>query len=145
MKTRVRIGAMTIIVAAVLALTGCSTTTAIPTPTPTATRIDPASLIGQVIDPVGTTWSGTDSAGDLSVFVLQPDHTVKVTYGANTFDEPGDTWAVSAGVLSLHIYIDAANGYLDYTGQYDPATKTIAATGTTSVTSKTVTVTLTNT
>ncbi len=100
-------------------------------------------MIGEVISPVGTTWSGTDSAGDLSVFTLQADHTVKVTYGSNTFDEPGDGWAVNAGVLTMHIYIDATNGDLDYTGRYDPTSKTITATGVTTLTSKTVTVTLT--
>jgi hypothetical protein len=126
---------------AVLMFSGCAASPT-PTPTPTQTRLDPSNMIGQLIDPSGTTWSGTDSAGDLSVFLLQPDHTVKVTYGTNTFDQPGDTWSVKAGVLSLAIYIDTTNGVLDYTGQYDATAKTIAATGTTSITSKTVTVTL---
>jgi hypothetical protein len=133
---------VSLVVGVSLILAGCAAT---PTssPTPTATKLDPSNEIGQVIDPSNTTWSGTDSAGDLSVFVLQPDHTVKVTYGSNTFDEPGDTWAVKAGVLSMDIYIDATNGVLEYTGTYDPTAKTIAATGTTSITSKTVTVILT--
>jgi hypothetical protein len=136
-----------LVVAASLALAGCvaavspspsKTAAAIPAPAP----VDTGALIGLIVDPIDTTWSGTDSAGDLSVFALHKDHTVTVTYGTNTFDESGDTWAVRAGVLSLHIHIDAANGYLDYAGQYAPSTGTIAATGTTSVTAKTVTVTL---
>jgi hypothetical protein len=137
-----RIARVSLAVAVALGLAGCAAGPAA-SPTPTVTKLDPSNEIGQVIDPANTTWSGTDSAGDLSVFTLQPDHTVKVTYGTNTFDEPGDTWAVKAGVLSMEIYIDATNGELDYTGTYDPTAKTIAATGTTSITSKTVTVTLT--
>ncbi|MES2169577.1 MAG: hypothetical protein V4479_02485 [Actinomycetota bacterium] len=136
-----RLAAVPLILAGVLVLNGCAAG-ASPIPTPTLTKLDPSNEIGQVIDPAGTTWSGTDSAGDLSVFVLQPDHTVKVTYGTNTFDEQGDTWSVKAGVLSMQIYIDATNGVLDYTGTYDATAKTIAATGTTSITSKTVTVVL---
>ncbi len=129
------------VLALTLALVGCAASP-IPSPTPTQTKPDPSNEIGEVIDPSGTTWSGTDSAGDLSVFLLQPDHTVMVTYGTNTFDQPGDSWSVKGGVLSMGIYIDATNGVLDYTGQYDASAKTIAATGTTSITSKTVTVTL---
>ncbi|MCU1414419.1 MAG: hypothetical protein JWN80_1759 [Microbacteriaceae bacterium] len=128
-------------VGASLALAACVGAAA-PSPTPTQTKLDPSNEIGQVIDPSGTTWAGTDSAADLSVFTLQPDHTVKVTYGTNTFDEPGDSWSVKAGVLSMSIYIDATNGELNYTGQYDATAKTISATGTTSITSKTITVVL---
>ncbi len=129
-------------VGVVLALAACASAR-VPAPTPTATKLDPAEEIGQVIDPVGTTWSGTDSAGDLTVFTLKADHGVKVTFGANSFDAPTDTWSVKAGVLSLDIYINATDGDLDYTGTYDPTAKTIAATATTTKSSKTVMVTLT--
>jgi hypothetical protein len=139
----VRVAVGMAVAALVIALTGCSTGMApTPTPTRTATTHAPGSMIGGIIEPSGTTWSGTDSAGDLSVFVLQRDHTVKVTYGTNTFDEPGDTWDVTTGALSLHVYIDAADGYLDYTGKFDVATGAITATATTTVSAKTITVTL---
>lgn len=118
-------------------------TSGITAPTPTPTVVDKTTWIGEVIDPVGTTWTGTDSAGDLTRFVLQKDSGVAVTYGTNSFDEAGDTWKVTGGVLSLDIHINATDGSLDYTGQYDPAAKTIAATGTTTLSKKTVTVTLT--
>jgi hypothetical protein len=125
-----------------VALAGCSAAPA-STPTPTATAsVEPAQQIGRTIDPVGTTWSGTDSAGDPSVFGLRADHRLEVTYGAHTFDQQGDTWAVTDGTLALHVYIDAKNGYLDYTSTWDAATGTLAATGTTTLTSRTVTVTL---
>jgi len=141
-----RAGVLALVVS--LVLTGCGVSATPPSATPTTSAsvtpapVDTGALIGLVVEPDGTTWSGTDSAGDLSAFTLHKDHTVTVTYGANSFDESGDTWAVRAGVLSLHIHIDAADGYLDYVGRYSPATGTIAATGTTSVTAKTVTVTL---
>jgi hypothetical protein len=143
MRPRSRAVATAVGVAVALAaLAGCS---AAPAATPSATATptaDPARLIGRTIDPVGTTWSGTDSAGDLSVFTLQPDHRLKVTYGTHTFDQQGDTWTVADGTLGLHVYIDAKNGYLDYTSTWDAAAGTLAATGTTTVTSRTVTVTL---
>jgi hypothetical protein len=136
------VAASTILAALSLAACTAAPATPSPTPTPTATQTDPGSLIGQVIDPIDTTWSGTDSAGDLSVFTLHNDHSVQVTYSTNTFDEPGDTWTVKAGVLTLDIHIDAVNGDLEYTGQYDATAKTIAAAGTTTLSAKTVTVTL---
>ena len=124
------------------ALAGCSAAPA-STPSPTATATtDPSRLIGRTVDPVGTTWSGTDSAGDLTVFTLQAGHRLKVTYGKNTFDQQGDTWTVADGALDLHVYIDAKNGYLDYTSTWDAAAGSLAATGTTTLTSRTVTVTL---
>jgi hypothetical protein len=138
-RTTLALGSLAL--ATMLALGAC-TSTAAPHSTPSVTAIDPGTLIGRTIAPAGTTWAGTDSAGDISVFLLQPDGTVKVTFGTNTFDEPGDTWTVSNGTLALHVYIDASNGYLDYSGQYDPATEAIAATGTATVSKKTVTVVL---
>lgn len=125
-----------------LLLAGCAATPK-PLPSPTVTSVDPGSLIGQLINPVGTTWTGTDSAGDLSSFVLRADHTVAVTYGTNSFAEPSDTWAVVAGVLDLHVFISPGNGELDYTGTYNPGTKTLAATAVTSRSAKTVIVDLT--
>jgi hypothetical protein len=123
-------------------LAGCSAAPAsTPSPAVTAT-VDPAQRIGRTIDPVGTTWSGTDSAGDRSVFTLQADHRLEVTYATHTFDQQGDTWTVRDGTLGLHVYIDAKNGYLDYTSSWDAAAGTLAATGTTTLTSRTVTVTL---
>lgn len=124
-----------------LALSACAS----PAPTPTAapTVTDTTTWIGGVIDPTGTTWTGTDSAGDATTFVLNADGSADVTYGANSFDEPTDTWSVTDGVLALDIHIDATAGRLVYSGIYDPTTKTIAATATTTVSAKTVTVTLT--
>ncbi len=128
---------------AILLLAGCATVKA-PPPTPSATAsADPTQLIGGTIDPVGTTWSGTDSAGDLSSFTLRPDHGVRVTYGTVSFDQQGDTWSVHDGVLQLHVYIDATNGYLDYTAAWSAASKTLAATATSTVSRRSVTVTLT--
>ena len=130
---------------AIATLAACSTgpasTPLVSTPKPTAT-VDPSLLIGRTIDPVGTTWSGTDSAGDLSVFILQSDHRLRVTYGTESFEQQGDTWSVADGGLDLHVYIDATNGYLDYTSTWNAADSSLAATGTTTLTKRTLTVTL---
>lgn len=131
-----------IVLAAVLLLSACSGGSAKPASSSSPTPIDKGGYIGQEIDPVGTSWSGTDSGGDLTSFTLHEDHTVAVGYGTEAFDEPGDTWTVVNGTLELHVFIDPANGMLDYTGRYDPAAEVIAATATTSLTAKTLTVTL---
>jgi len=123
-----------------LALSACASPS--PTPNPTQTVVDTTKWIGGVVDPAGTTWSGMDSAGDATTFVLDDDGSVDVTYGSNSFDEPTDTWSVIDGVLALDIHIDAVAGRLEYSGTFDPATSTIAATGTSTISAKTVTVTL---
>ncbi|CAN5153241.1 hypothetical protein BH09ACT3_BH09ACT3_16700 [soil metagenome] len=124
-----------------LALSACAS--AAPDPTPTPTAIDTTKWIGGVVDPIGTRWTGTDSAGDATTFVLAGDGSVDVTYGENSFDEPTDSWSVTDGVLALDIHIDAVAGRLHYSGRYDPTAKTIAATGTSTISKRTITVTLT--
>jgi hypothetical protein len=126
---------------AALALTGCASVEVEPSPTPTP--VDTTTWIGGVIDPEGTTWTGIDSAGDATTFVLGDDGTVDVTFGANSFDEPGDRWSVTDGVLTMDIHLDATHGRILYSGSYDPAATTLTATGTTTVSAKSVTVTLT--
>lgn len=142
-RTFARVLVAVLMPALVVGLTACSTPVAAPASTPKQTTThDPAQSIGRTIDPVGTTWSGTDSAGDLSTFTLKSDHGLKVGYGSHVFDQQGDTWSVTDGALALHVYIDAANGYLDYTSVWDAANKTLSATGTTTLSKRTVTVTL---
>jgi hypothetical protein len=143
MRTRPRILLPLLAAATVLVLSACSTEKAAPTPKVTTASADTTKYIGQLVDPVGTTWTGTDSGGDLSTFVLHKDHTLAVGYGTASFDERADTWSVDAGVLSLHVFINKTDGELDYRGEYDPATKSIAAVGATSLTAKKITVTLT--
>lgn len=130
-----------VVVVTVLALAGCASPEMAPSPSPTP--VDTSKWIGGVVDPAGTTWTGTDSAGDATTFLLDEDGSVDVTYGAGSFDEPTDSWSVTDGVLALDIHIDAANGRIEYSCSYDPAAQSIAATGTTTVSKKTVTVALT--
>lgn len=114
-----------------------------PTPTPTPTQIDPGALIGGVINPAGTIWTGKDSGGDQSTFVLKQDGSVAVTYASNGYVSPGDKWSVQNGELHMSIYLDEANGTAEYLGTWDPATKTLNTTMKTSKTGKELTVTLT--
>jgi hypothetical protein len=142
-KTRVALCAG-IAIAAVLLVSACSTSVvhSASSPSPRPTPVDKSAYLGHELNPVDTTWAGTDSGGDLTSFTLHDDHTLAVSYATHVFDYPGDTWAVNDGVLTLHVFINHSDGTLDYTGQYDPATKTIAATATTSLTAKAITVTL---
>lgn len=130
----------------ILGVSGCSSatkTTSTPvSASPSSTPQDTSSYIGHEIDPVGTTWAGTDSGGDASSFTLQDDHTVAVTYTGHSFDDPADTWAVVDGTLQLHVFINHTDGTLDYTGQYDVASRTVVASATTSLTGKKITVSL---
>ena len=97
------------------------------TPSPTPTSVDTSRLIGGEVDPAATTWTGTDSGGDLTMITLHPDATLAVSYGANDYDYPGDTWEVRAGVLHLKVYLDETNGLAEYLGTWDPASRTITA------------------
>lgn len=128
-----------------LGLSGCGILEPTPTttPSPTQTAADTTRFIGGAIDPAGTTWSGTDSGGDLTTITLHPDSTVAVSYGTNGYDYPGDTWSVRAGVLRIEVYLDETNGLAEYVGTWDPASKTIATVMRTTKTAKELTVTLT--
>ncbi|MHB1173280.1 MAG: hypothetical protein ACYCZY_12490 [Lacisediminihabitans sp.] len=139
-----RAGLPLVAIAALLGLAACAGSSGTPTPSPTPEPVDTTTYIGQAINPVDTTWTGTDSAGDFSSFTLHKDHTVAVAYAKNSFDAPGDSWSVQGGVLELHIFINQSDGTLNYRGQYDPATKTIAATATATISAKKLTVTLTD-
>lgn len=129
-----------------LALTGCGfmepTPTVAPTPTPTATPIDTTTYIGEVIDPANTVWSGRDSAGDDTTFTLHEDGTVATQYGANSYDDPNDTWTVSNGILHIVIHIDDTHGNAEYTGTWNAATSTIDTVMTTTVSKRSLNVTL---
>lgn len=128
-----------------LLLSGCGILEPTPTtaPSPTRTVVDTTRFIGGEIDPAGTTWSGTDSGGDLTTITLRADSTVAVSYGENSYDYPGDTWSVVAGLLRIEVYLDESNGLAEYVGTWDPASKTISAVMRTTKTAKELTVVLT--
>lgn len=128
-----------------LILGGCGILEPTPTPTPTETQlvIDTTKYIGGEIDPADTTWSGTDSGGDLTTITLHADGTVAIGYGENTYDYAGDTWRVRDGILHLEVYLDDTNGLAQYVGTWNPATSTIDTVLRTTRTAKELTVTLT--
>ena len=132
-----------LIVAATLALAGCGTPEITETPSPTPTAVDTTKYIGGVVDPANTTWSGTDSGGDLTTITLHADSTAAVSYGANSYDYPGDTWRVVAGILRVEVFLDDTNGLAEYVGTWDPVRETIVAVMRTTKTARELTVTLT--
>ncbi len=130
---------------AVLALGGCGFLEPTPAPSPSETEIvvDTTKYIGGVVDPAGTTWSGTDSGGDLTTITLKADGTLAIGYGGNSYDYPGDTWRVRDGVLRMEVYLDETNGLAEYVGTWNPETQAIDTVMRTTKTAKELTVTLT--
>jgi hypothetical protein len=122
-------GLLVLVILLGLGSAGCGILEPTPTgtPSPTPTSVDTSRLIGGEVDPAATTWTGTDTGGDLTTITLHPDSTVAVSYGANGYDYPGDTWEVRAGVLHLEIYLDETNGLAEYLGTWDPTSRTISA------------------
>lgn len=127
-----------------LALGGCGFLEPTPSPTPTETAIvvDTTKYLGGEVDPVGTTWSGVDSGGDLTTITFHEDGTVAIGYGENSYDYPGDTWWVRDGILRMEVYLDEEHGLAEYVGTWDPEERTIDAVLRTTRTAKQLTVTL---
>ena len=112
-------------------------------PSPAPTVVDPSTLIGGVIEPSGTTWTGKDSGGDYNRFTLKPGGSVDVTFGLNSYFSAADTWKVHDGVLTMSIFIDDSNGTAEYTGTWDPASNTLKTQMKTSKSNQELTVDLT--
>lgn len=135
--------AIVLIFAAAIALSACAPEPIpVVTPTPTQTAIDMSTYIGKVIDPAGTQWRGHDSGGDDTTFTLHEDGTLAVKYGAKAYDDPNDTWKVIDGVLHLHVFLDEANGEAEYVGTWNAETSSIDAVMTTTVSVRSLTITL---
>lgn len=133
-----------VLLATVLSLSGCGFLEPVPTstPSPSASAIDTTKYLGGVIDPADTTWSGKDSGGDQTTITLHADGTVAISYGANSYDYPGDTWSVRDGILHVEVYLDEINGSALYTGTWNPETSTLDTVMITTRTAKTLDVTL---
>lgn len=143
-----RFAVSTAVLTAVLAslvLGGCAFLEPTPTPTPSETQpvVDTSKYIGGEIDPVDTTWSGTDSGGDLTSITLKADGTVAIGYGDNSYEYPGDTWRVRDGILRMEVYLDETHGLAQYVGTWDSETQTLDTVMRTTKTAKQLTVTLT--
>lgn len=99
--------------ATVLALAGC-----FGTPAPTTTTGGNAGNDNS-IELVGTSWSGTDSVGDFTVFEFEGDGTVNVTYNEQEFDESTDTWELNGSALTVTVFLNDELGDAVYTGDVD--------------------------
>ena len=135
---------MVVLLAATTALSACSILEPLPspTPTPTPTAIDTTRYIGGVINPANTVWVGKDSGGDETTLTLHGDGTVAVTFAKNAYNDPNDTWKVEQGVLHIDVYLDPTHGEAHYTGTWNAETSSITAVMTTSVSNRSLTVTL---
>lgn len=133
-----------LVIGASTALTGCTFLEPTPaaTPSPTPTIVDTTKYIGGEIDPAGTVWEGKDSGGDETTMTLHEDGTVAVSYGANAYDYPGDTWNVDDEVLHVEVYLNNTHGFAEYVGAWNPETSAIDVTMRTTKTAKQLTVTL---
>ena len=65
---------------------------------------------------VGTVWSGTDSAGDATIFELQEDGTVGLTFNGVETDYENDIWVDEGGWLSINVYLDEYETSAGYFG-----------------------------
>ena len=110
--------ARTLAIASVLALalTGCAAPTS----------------GSKLISLQGTTWSGTDSTGDTTSFTFRKNAAVTVRLDGHTYNDPGDTWTVQDGTLTVDVYIDPSAGVAVYTGHFVAASQTIATRAVTS-------------
>ena len=143
--TSLRRFAVLVAVLGPLALGGCALLEPASTPTPSQTQpvVDTTKYIGGEIDPADTTWSGTARAGDPTTMPLHADGTRAIGYGANSYDDPGDTWRVRDGVLRMEVYLDDTNGLAQYVATWNPQTRALDTVMRTTKTAMEVTVTLT--
>lgn len=103
-------------VALLVALAGC---VGVPTLSTTGGAQDPDPVTVETPSPLtGTTWGGTDSAGDDWRFTFQDDGTVGLVLNGTAHDDVSDMWSVNGGVLSITIALDS--GEAVFTGDYDP-------------------------
>jgi hypothetical protein len=62
----------------------------------------------------GTSWSGTDSDGDVWGIDFQSDGTIGLDYNGAEYDDATDTWKVSGNTLAIHVAF--TDGAVDLTG-----------------------------
>lgn len=120
MKTTRMLALPAIAAAAVLSMTGCFQLPGAPTtnPTTTTTPTDGGGGGGETVDLAGTTWSGTDEAGNPLAFTLAADGTVDFeTFGnGGPYDEASDTWSVNGTTFEMYVSNISDIGGLTYTG-----------------------------
>lgn len=126
-----------------LFMTGCSTSAAPDDSVapPSATPLSAQDLAEAPL--VDTSWSGIDSAGDATVLTLESDHTITVDYNGETWNDPGDIWQLSDGVLTMSVRVNDLHGALVYTALYTEGAMALEATAVTTASGRTLTIALT--
>lgn len=111
--------------ASLLALTGCFQLPPVggnpggsdETTAPSTDGGDTGSDTGGDVDLAGTSWSGTDAAGNEMDLVLEEDGTVLLNnWNDENWDEATDTWEVSGGEFTMFISGIREIQSLEYTG-----------------------------
>lgn len=138
---RVSVAAFCLVVA--VTATGCSAPAA-PNITIAPPSASPLSAEERAEAPlVNTSWSGIDSAGDVTVLTLERDHTITVVYNDESWADPADTWQLRDGVLTMTVRVNEQHGSLVYSAPYSDGATVLEATAVTTVSGRTLTVTLT--
>lgn len=102
----------------VVTLSGCSLLSPAPAAAPTAPiASDSSAPAAASADLADTTWSGTDSADLPTTFVLHEDGSTDITYGANSYTDKGDTWALDGDTLTITIHNVESRGDASYVGK----------------------------
>ena len=147
MKNARIFGATAVAAFALASLTGCfnlpgTTPTTVPGTDP---GTDPGTEQPQEggTEVAGTTWSGTDSAGNTMTFTLNQDGSLDIAdwNGGGPYDDPADTWSVNGGNIELYVSNIEEIGGITYSGP--AATGSMNLTGAADLGGSTYTLTLT--
>lgn len=122
MKTTKLLALTGLAAVSIVALSGCFQ---LPTPTPTTptTPTDPTTPTTPTeSEPsnelVGTSWSGTDNAGNVMSFTIAEDGTLDDLEwnGGGPWDEPADTWSLNGSTFEFYISNIEEIGGITYSG-----------------------------
>jgi hypothetical protein len=119
MKTLRKISVPVIGVIAALVLAGCSLLIPQQPTTPDGPEQTEAPPSVTVEDLDDSSWSGTDSKGYETSFILHAGGSVAVDFNGNSYDDPADTWALDGSMLTITIYNVEDVGIALYTGEVD--------------------------
>jgi hypothetical protein len=106
---------------AAFVLAGCSLLSP-QTPTTPVVTDEPDVPSVTVEDLNDTSWAGTDSEGTDTTFTFHEGGSTAVSFSGNSYDDPGDTWALDGSTLTITIYNVEGVGDATYVGDVtDPA------------------------
>lgn len=105
---------------AAFVLAGCSLL-APSQPTTPETPVEPDVPSISVEDLNDTSWAGTDSEGTVTTFTFHEGGSTAVSFSANQYDDPADTWALDGNNLTITIYNVEGVGDATYSGEVSDA------------------------